>query len=395
MTGARAYVWLVLGLCAGFLVPVAVLNLMLTANGLRADKNRLASEWQHSTHGVTYAPPISRNRPFKTLRLDDRIDEINTVIFGSSTMMSITADAFPPPLKSYNFAQSGNGLTSVIGEAESVVERWGGRIRLLVVPLDWALGFVYERGEPVRADLTPEAALREAAMERLPWFAELTDALSLPRLKILGSILGEVLKAPHKGATFRQIFLEPSGPDYRCQDGTPARDFDVVFRGKCNGFRYDGSATFADQKRLDAARARTLLATAASGSAQYAVALRQGHGEPNPVLLEHLTRLARRLEAQGGTLVVLLPPLLPGMEEALARAPQTGPPLRATKEALETWSVRERITLLDAGRSERYGCVGTEFIDRHHALPECYRRIFSSFFGGHPQLLAPRAMLNR
>src|SRR5690242_19094504 len=121
MSGARTYFWLMLGLCAGVLVPVTALNLMLTANSRRVDKNRLASEWQHATHGVTYAPPISRNRPFKTLRLDDRIGEINTVVFGSSTTMSITADAFPPMLKSYNFAQSGNALRSVIGEVEYVV----------------------------------------------------------------------------------------------------------------------------------------------------------------------------------------------------------------------------------------------------------------------------------
>ena len=387
MIGARAYFWMVLGLCAAVLVPVTVLNLMLTANGLRADKNRLASEWQHSTHGVTYAPPISRNRPFKTLRLNDRILDINAVVFGSSTTMSITADAFPPVVKSYNFAQSGNALRSVIGEAEYVVERWGERTRLLVVPLDWALGFVYERGEPTPADLTPEAALREAVSARPSLSAELTDALSLPRLKILLEIVGEVLKSPDKGAVFRQIFLEPAGPEYRCPDGTPARDFDVVFRGKCNGFRYDGSATFADQKRLDAARAQSLLATAASGSEQYAAALRRGQGEPNLALLDHLARLARRLESKGGRLVVLLPPLLPGMEEALARAPHSGPLLRTTKEALEAWSARERITILDAGRSERYGCAGTEFIDRHHALPTCYRKILASFFGSHPQLV--------
>jgi hypothetical protein len=75
------------------------------------------------------------------------------------------------------------------------------------------------------------------------------------------------------------------------------------------------------------------------------------------------------------------------MEDALARAPHSGPPLRATKEALEAWSARERVMLLDAGRSERYGCAGTEFIDRHHALPACYRKVFSSFFGSHPQLV--------
>ncbi|HEY6824959.1 MAG TPA: hypothetical protein VI195_10995, partial [Steroidobacteraceae bacterium] len=192
-----------------------------------------------------------------------------------------------------------------------------------------------------------------------------------------------------------QIFLEPAGPEYRCPDGTPARDFDVVFRGMCNGFRYDGSATFADQKRLDAARAQALLATAASGSEQYAAALRRGQGEPNLALLAHLARLAHRLEGQGGTLVVMLPPLLPGMEEALARAPHSGPALRATKEVIEGWSTREHVVLLDAGRSERYGCIGTEFIDRHHALPECYRKVFSRFFANRAALQTTQAAPSR
>lgn len=395
MTSARTYVWLVLALCTGFLVPVAGLNLLLAENGLDTDKNRLASDWQHSTHGVTYAPPISRNRPFKTLRLNDRIAEINTVVFGSSTTMGITEDAFPLPLKSYNFAQSGNSLRTVIGEAEYVVEHWGDRTALLVIPLDWALGFVYERGEPVGADLSPEAALREAVTARPSLRAKLTDALSLPRLKILAGILGDTLGAPGISARFRQIFFEPAGPEYRCPDGTPARDFDTVYRGICNGFRYDGSATFADQKRLDASRAQTVLAIAASGSEQYAQALRRGRGQLNPVLLERLARLARRTEARGGALVLLLPPLLPGLEEALERSPHSGTWLRQTKGALEAWSVRDKIVLVDAGRSERYGCAGSEFIDPHHALPACYRKVFGRFFENRSHRSAPGTAAKR
>jgi hypothetical protein len=163
----------------------------------------------------------------------------------------------------------------------------------------------------------------------------------------------------------------------------------------CNGFRYDGSATFADQKRLDTSREQMALATAVSGGSQYAAALRRGRGEPNPVLLERLARLARRAEAQGGRVVLLLPPLAPGVEEALSRTTHSGGWLRATRKALEAWSDREKIALLDAGRSERYGCVAAEFIDPHHALPECYARVLSSFFAGHPQLLRPGAAANR
>jgi len=392
---ARTYAWLVLALCAGFLVPVAALNLLLAANNLRVDKNRLASDWQQVTRGVTYAPPISQNRPFKTLRLNDRIDGINTVVFGSSTTMGIRESAFPPALKCYNFAQSGNSLPAMIGEAEYVVERWGGKTRLIMIPLDWALGFVYDRGEPERADLSPESVLRGAAASHPSNLSQLADALSLPRLKILAGILHDVLKAPDAGTAFRQVFFEPAGPEYRCADGTPARDFDVVYRGMCNGFRYDGSATFADQKRLVAGRELTAFATAVSGGSQYAVALGRGRGEPTPALLDRLAGLARRAEARGGKVVLVMPPLMPGMEESLGKSAHSRAWLRTTKDVIEKWADRERIQLLDAGRSERYGCVAAEFIDPHHALPECYAKVLSSFFAGHPQFLRPAAAANR
>lgn len=392
---ARGYVWLVLALCAAFLIPVVALNLALSANALNTDKNRLASEWQQATRGVTYAPPISSNRPFKTLRLNDRIDALDAIIFGSSTTMGITADAFPPPLAAYNFAQSGNSLRAVIGEAEYIAGRWGDRVRLLVIPLDWALGFVYERGEPVLAELSRESVEREAAAARPSPAAQLADALSAPRLKILAGVARDLARAPDAIAAFRQAFFDAAGPEYRCADGTLARDFDVVYRRMCNGFRYDGSATFADQKRLDANRARSVLAVAVSGGSQYATALRKGRGEPDPALLASLARLARRVEARGGTVVLLLPPLAPGMEEALSGTAHSGAWLRATKDVIEAWSARERIALLDAGRSERYGCSAAEFIDPHHALPDCYRKVFSRFFRDRPQLATAGGARNR
>ena len=387
----RTYGWLVLAIVALALAPPAALNLALSMASLRADKNRLASDWQQATRGVTFGPPITHNRPFKTLRLNDRIAEINTVVLGSSTTMGLAADAFPQPLIAYNFAQSGNTLRAAIGEGEDIAGRWGSRVRLLVVPLDWALGFVYERGEPLPVELTPSAVEREAAATRPSVAAQLADALSAPRLKILSRILRELARAPDRSAAFRQVFIDSAGPEYRCADGTPARDFDVLFRGMCNGFRHDGSATFADQSRLDDARAQTVLAAAVASGGNYATTLKRSRGELNPVLLERLARLARRLESGGGQLLVLLPPLMPGMEAALAGTEHGGALLRATKEALEAWSKRERLALLDAGRSERHGCVAAEFIDAHHALPECYRKVFTGFFRDRPQFLAAGA----
>jgi hypothetical protein len=391
----RTYGWLVLAIVAAVLAPAAALNLALSVASLRADKNRLAAEWQQATRGVTYGPPITHNRPFKTLRLADRMAEVNTVVLGSSTTMGLAADAFPPPLLAYNFAQSGNTLRAAIGEAEDIAGRWSARVRLLVVPLDWALGFVYERGEPLPVELTPAAVEREAAAARPSLAAQLADALSAPRLKILARIVRDLARAPDRGAAFREVFIDPAGPAYRCADGTPARDFDVLYRGMCNGFRHDGSATFADQAPLDEARARAVLAAAVARGGNYATTLGRSGGVLNPVLLERLARLARRLESGGGRLLVLLPPLVPGMEAALAGSEHAGAPLRATKEALDAWSARERLALLDAGRSERYGCVAAEFIDAHHALPSCYRKVFAQFFRGQPRLPAAGAAGHR
>jgi hypothetical protein len=377
---ARAYVWLVLALSFGPLLPAAALNLWLAYGNVRYDKNALASAWQQRTRGVTYAPPISYNRPFKTLRLNDRLPEIDALVFGSSTAMGVRENHFPPHYRLYNFAQSGNPLPSVIGEAEYVVEAWGDRIRLLVIPLDWALGFIYAAGPPVAADLSRAAVARQRAAGGFDWAAQAKDALSLPRLKELVAALRGALRAPEPVAALRRLLLEPGGEDYACPDGTPARDFDTLFRGLCVGFRHDGSATFADQKRIEPRQAPAVLAAAAASASQYAQALKSRAGEPDAALLARLEALAARVAAGGGRVLYFLPPLLPGLERELMRAPHSAAALARTKSALEAWARAARVAVIDAGASERYGCTAAEFIDAHHALPSCYEKLFARFW---------------
>jgi len=95
--------------------------------------------------------------------------------------------------------------------------------------------------------------------------------------------------------------------------------------------------------------------------------------------------MARGFKNKGGGIVFLLPPLLPGMERALATAPATAAYLTHTKLALQQWSQHENLTLIDAGKSEDFGCVATEFVDEHHALPECYAKIFVRFQSNLPK----------
>lgn len=377
----RSYTAWIVGVSLALLAPVLVLNLMLLANDYRHDKNRLASRWQQDSGGITYAPPISSNRAFKTLRLADRLPEINTLVFGSSTAMSVTADALPPGLRAYNFAQSGNPLLSVIGEAQYVTAHHGQRVRWLVIPLDWALGFVYQGG---RAPPTDLAAAQVAPPVAPPLAVQLREALSLPRITTLGTVLRDVAAAEDRVAAARRLFLEPAGVPYRCADGALARDYDLTFRGQCVGFRADGSATFADQKRVTAATAPGVLAQAASASSQYAMALARTAGEPDAETLAQLALLLQDARARGVRVVFYLPPLLPGLDARLAASAHSGEKLRRTKTALATWAAQQQVPLFDAGPAEQHGCVAAEFIDAHHALPACYRKIMARLFAVHP-----------
>lgn len=377
----RSYTAWIVGVSLALLAPVLVLNLMLLANDYRHDKNRLASRWQQDSGGITYAPPISSNRAFKTLRLADRLPEINTLVFGSSTAMSVTADALPPGLRAYNFAQSGNPLLSVIGEAQYVTAHHGQRVRWLVIPLDWALGFVYQGG---RAPPTDLAAAPVAPPVAPPLAVQLREALSLPRITTLGTVLRDVAAAEDRVAAARRLFLEPAGVPYRCADGALARDYDLTFRGQCVGFRADGSATFADQKRVTAATAPGVLAQAASASSQYAMALARTAGEPDAETLAQLALLLQDARARGVRVVFYLPPLLPGLDARLAASAHSGEKLRRTKTALATWAAQQQVPLFDAGPAEQHGCVAAEFIDAHHALPACYRKIMARLFAVHP-----------
>ncbi|MEN9783353.1 MAG: hypothetical protein RJA24_696 [Pseudomonadota bacterium] len=377
----RAYTAWVIGGCLAVLAPVLVLNLLLLANDYRHDKNRLASEWQQQTGGVTYAPPISSNRAFKALRLADRSPEINAVVFGSSTAMSITADAFPAGVSAYNFAQSGNGLTSVIGEARDVISRYGDRVKRLVIPLDWALGFVYDGGEPPAADLSPAQISIPAAP---PLLAQLREALSLPRIITLALALRDIARTQDHWAVAQGIFSEPAGEPYRCADGVVARDYDITFRGQCVGFRADGSATFADQKRITATLAPGVVAQAASASSQYATALDRTAGQPDARLLGHLTQLLQQARAKDIQVMFFLPPLIPELDARLTASEHSGAKLQRTKAALRAWAAQHQVPMFDAGPSEQYGCETTEFIDAHHALPSCYRKIVARLIAAQP-----------
>jgi len=372
----KRYLGMLLAIFGATLLPVLVLNLILVKRSLDGGSNtRLASDWQQLTQGVVNTPGVLENDRFKSLRLRDRLPEINTVVLGASTTFGIDQSMFPAPLRIYNFSKNGSSLGAAIGEAEYLLNHTE-RIKWLVIPLDWSVGFIYQDVPPPQLDLSADPP--QEAAKRPSWLQMMRDSLSYPRVAGLFRLMKNILAAEHGPAAFRQVFLQPASDEYLCPDGTRARDFDIQNRGKCSGFRADGSWTYHGMDRVGDARRLIMLATAFNS--KYPQNLLKTRGVPNPSYLQRLAALSRLAEQRGGRVILLLPPLLSGMEAAFLQHPKWSPYLATTRQTLLDWARQEHLVLLDAGQSERFGCTAGEFTDEHHATQSCYRKIFSAFW---------------
>lgn len=379
MRHQRYLLWL-LFFCCITLLPAIVLNLVLLRNegDIRA-MSFTASDWQQRTGGITFTPTMGNNGLFKTLRLNDRLNQTDTVIFGSSTGMPIDSSMVPRGWKLYNFTQSGGPLTASIAQTEYLVNH-APQIKRYIIALDWALDSVYQPAVIAPADLSPPKRKLPIPGDRTPTiWATLKEAASYPRMSKLGQILHSVAKSPAPGKTFREYFLQLGSDEYLCPDGkSKGKDFGIYNRGSCNGFRPDGSATYSDYTRID--NANRLIVGALASSSKYAKALRHTKGAINPGLFERLAVLNTAITTSGGKLILYMPPLMPGLEAAFSRHPQYSIYLRRTKQELNSWAKANNVFVADLGQSEIFGCTSAEFLDEHHADPACYRKIFLDFW---------------
>lgn len=358
------------------LLPVLALNLSLTNHpASNRDNTLVASQWQQSTRGIVSAPSASDNSYLKSLRLRDRLPEINAVVFGASTSFAIDQSMFPAPVRIYNFSKNGIGLNTMIGEAEYLLDHTD-HIKWLIIPLDWSIGFIYQDDAPPSLDLSADRP--ETTPTQTPWLHKIRDALSYPRVAGLFKLLKDILSAEHKRDAFRQIFLQSSSDEYLCPDGTRAKDFDIQNRGRCSGFRDDGSWTYNGMDRVG--DARRLIALAAASNSKYTQNLLKTRGIPSPLYLRRLAALAHRAEKRGGAAIFFMPPLLAGMEAEFMRHPEWSVYLTKTKQSLSAWAKQENLALLDSGQSEKFGCTTNEFTDEHHATQSCYQKIFPAFW---------------
>ena len=298
--------------------------------------------------------------------------------------MGVTPAVLPASWQVYNLTVTGNSTAAIAGEARYIELQFSGRVRWVLAGLDWSFGSLYQPGAVAEADLSPASVPKAyAAAKAVPLVKRLEDALSWPRVATLAGMLSAALKNDNKIKYLQHTLFDVGGAEYRCADGasvTVARDFDVINRGLCRGYRYDGSWTFANDSRLSPAQAATLAAAAAAPCSKYTKLLCAAQGEPNAEYLRHLGDSATRFAAKGGQLIFILPALSPGVERALLATPRWRECLTRTKATLEAWAKQHRVFIIDAGAAEQYGCVSTEFVDEHHAYPECYQRILPRFF---------------
>lgn len=375
----RYLLWLSL-LCCITMLPAIVLNWILLKNEGNVEAiSFAASDWQQKTHGITFTPTLGNNGFFKTQRLNDRLPEINTVIYGASTAMTIDSSMLPQQWQLYNFTQSGSPLRASIAQTEYLAEH-APQIKQHIIMLDWAIDFIYQPEAITPADLSP--ADRKKSLSQQPAHSPieiLKEAVSYPRMVKLWQVLSSVAHAPHPTSAFREYFFQIGSDQYTCPDGkSPGKDFGVYNRGACNGFRFDGSATFSDYTRVENG-SRTIVG-ALSSSSMYARALQHTQGVPDKILFERLAALNAKLNAQGGQLILLMPPLIPGLEQTFLAHPQYSSYLKRTKQELNAWANQQRITLGDFGQSEKFGCTADEFLDAHHAVKSCYRKVFADFW---------------
>lgn len=362
------------------LLPIFILNLVLLSDTLGSNqKTLLASQWQQRTHGVTYAPTLSETHLFKTLRLNDRLPNIDTLVFGSSTVMGITQQAFPSQFRIYNYAQTGHPLSAVLDEAE-YIQQHATHVKWMIIPMDWSLAFIFQHATPSAVDLSVAAAMQQAQSpsKSVPLLDRMRDALSYPRIASLMDIFKSILRADNSLKAFRGYFIQGISDEYRCADGTPGKDFDSIYRGTCTGFRYDGSATFANSSRVSNTHVRILTAT--SSSSIYRQNLAKTEGVPDALLLQRLAELNAKARKNGGGVILFMPPLLPGLEAEFMRQPKLATLLQNTKRIIDEWAHAQHLVVLDAGQSERFGCTADEFIDEHHSVSTCYEKIFKPFW---------------
>lgn len=364
----RSYVAVVVAGSAAVLLLTAAANTAISLAGYRNESPAAkAASWQRDTRGIVAFPP-NASKEFKLRRIAAVAPTIRTAVFGSSRIMALGSRQTGPD--SYNFAINNESLFHSIAFANELL-RTAPNLRTVYVSVDWALGDAFA------ADAVPAIELpgREPMGPLL--LSSLGDSLTLPRVRLLAGTAFEDLIGNNRPPSLPLLLFYGHPPAVeQCADGLQYANFGFDQSLPCHGFFDDGSVTFDWLAALTPATAQAQRLQALAASSQYLQNLNRTNGTPNRGLLQALAALHRRLVERGGGVIALVPPMMPDLEKDILALPVAGPQLRQFHAAMKEWAAENRIRLLDFGASDRFGCVTREFIDAHHAKPDCWTRLF-------------------
>lgn len=319
-----------------------------------------AIKWQFKNKSIISLPAEISNDYKKTMtKYSAETYKTNTLILGSSTAMGIRNLFFPETHVFFNSAKSSNPLSRTISETVFYIHTYD-EIKHIFISIDWGLGFPY-RATPVGQFEMP---IEQVNINSL--FAKIKDAISLQRIKIVFSNL-------------KNDIFNKSNSIYTCpkEDAQGMDIFNATHPRICDGFRYDGSATFSHFSSLNKSKWEKLLKN--SKSLRYRKSLKLTKGVVNTAYLEQLNKINLKLKQRNGGLVLLIPPMMPNLVSNIEKS-SVAPYLETTINDIELFAKKNDIKLINASKSEDYGCSHEDFFDQHHAFYSCYEKVFKEYF---------------
>ncbi|MBU0633069.1 hypothetical protein KKA17_10545 [bacterium] len=309
-----------------------------------------AADWQYSNKGVI-GLTTKVSSVYKSYDEEYRLKkgDIDILILGSSTLMGVTSEMFTG-YAVYNGAKNANSLLNTISEGNYFIDKYHS-IKYIVIGFDWILGKPYLAYKKKKYELI----FKE---DKIELWRKIKDAVSYQRIKVVISNLMSMKKV------------------YRCpkEDNIGTDEFfGADIPGICNGFRYDGSATFAGKTPLTQSKYENCLFNRIF---KY-TSVRRTHGVIDNRYLNDLKQLDAILKTRGGKLIIYIPPLIPKAARVIEKS-KSGQYLKKTMDTLNDFSSENNIILIDAAKSEDFGCVYSDFMDIYHAFPSCQKKILNT-----------------
>ncbi len=341
------------------LILLAVTYILNTTFSIKDESlYKKAFDWQMKNRGVVgITDGVSDTYKNKMTGYAIPKNNIDTLVLGSSTLMSVKGSLIENH-NVFNGSKNSNPLFDSISKANYYIATHD-TIKYVLIGFDWALGKPYQKyNKPIYQPTM-------AQEDKISLSVKIKDAISYQRVKIIASnIYNNFLNQPET---------------YQCPTedniGTDSFFIPLVPRN-CHGFRFDGSATFSNQLPLTEKKWKILLETELD---KYKKMLSDSLGKIELGYLDDFNEIDKVLKSRGGKLVIIIPPLMPGATVSIQQS-EDGIYLKETMNTLLKFVSKNNIDILDASKSEKYDCVLEEFMDVHHAFPECYKKILKNVF---------------